>query len=462
MARNAQDNDGLKEAARRSSDVMGAFAARRHSGAGTADFKSAERAAAAARNETGRSQSDSTTASRDEVARNGLVARHEAGRSRSSDTANSQNEAVHSGSDAKNKADHPRFGRVVDSRAEAEHRRPGARTRLGGEERSAHAKSAKSKGRARGRHAKPTQNYPKTLGQFIGQNGVFILGVFAVVVVVVIVIAVLRMTMPQMDAGNQAGADAQGDASSLAATDVAEQSAGAGGGAVPSYDYDWGKLEYADGRYAYVVNGKVKSRTGIDISDHQPGTDWEAVAGDGIDFAIVRLGYRGATEGVIHLDEQFEANIDGAQSAGLDCGVYFFSQAVTTGEAVEEADFVIKSLDGRKLQYPVVYDFETSVNGIEHPRTEKLSADQLVEIANAFRKRIEDAGYNTMLYGNGYDLDRYTADYLDSQAVWWAEYGPEVPTYGGAIAMWQYTSGGEVAGVNGGADVSVDLRGVAG
>ena len=80
---------------------------------------------------------------------------------------------------------------------------------------------------------------------------------------------------------------------------------------------------------------------------------------------------------------------------------------------------------------------------------------------NAFRKRVEDAGYSTMLYGNGYDLDRYTADYLDSQAVWWAEYGPEIPTYKGAIAMWQYTSGGEVAGVNGGADMSIDLRGAA-
>lgn len=435
MAQNAQDNDGLKEAARRSSDVMGAFAARRHSGAGTADFKSAERAAAAARSEAGRSRSDDTTRLRDGAGRREQAARNEVDRSRS--------------------------GGTTDSRDGAERRGPGARTRLGGEGRSANARSAKSKGHSRGRHAKPTQSYPKTMGEFIGQNGVFILGVSAVVIAVVIVIAVLRMTMPQMNDDSQPSADAQGDTGSPAAADVAGHSSNAGANAAPSYDYDWDKLEYANGRYAYVVDGKTRSQTGIDISDHQPGTDWEAVAGDGIDFAIVRLGYRGATEGIIHLDEQFEANIDGAQSAGLDCGVYFFSQAITTVEAVEEADFVIKSLDGRKLQYPVVYDFETSVNGIEHPRTEKLSADQLVDIANAFRKRVEDAGYSTMLYGNGYDLDRYTADYLDSQAVWWAEYGPEIPTYKGAIAMWQYTSGGEVAGVNGGADMSIDLRGVA-
>lgn len=401
MARNAQDNDGLKEAARRSSDVMGAFAARRHSGMGASDFKGAERAAAAARGGSSAPSADESNA-----------------------------------------------------RDEAGHQKPGARTRLGGEDRSARTAPAQSKRRSKGRHAKPEQRHPKTLAEFISQNSVFIVGVSAVVIAVVILIAILRIVMPQ-ESGNE-----QADTSSTASEQSSAQASSAEKPAALSYDYDWGNLEYADGRYAYVVGGKTRSRTGVDISDHQPGADWGAVAADGIDFAIVRLGYRGATEGVIHLDEQYEANIDGAQAAGLDCGVYYFSQAATVDEAVEEADFVVKSLDGRKLQYPVVYDFETSVNGIEHPRTEKLSADELVKIAKAFRKRVEDAGYSTMLYGNGYDLDRYTTEYLGSQAVWWAEYGPDVPSYDGDIAMWQYTSGGEVAGINGGADLSIDLRGV--
>ncbi len=228
--------------------------------------------------------------------------------------------------------------------------------------------------------------------------------------------------------------------------------------------YDWSNLQWNGDRVSYLQDGKVVSRLGVDVSDHQGAIDWNAVASDGIDFAMVRLGNRGYTEGGLSLDERFNGNLNGAQAAGLDTGVYFFSQALTSDEAREEAEFVLENLDGRNLQMPVVFDHETIAG--KSGRADNISGDALVECATAFCEVVEAAGYETMVYGNRKDLSRFSpidgskasastlAETLGGRSVWFAEYGDPAPTAPFDITIWQYADDGRVAGI----DTAVDLN----
>lgn len=228
--------------------------------------------------------------------------------------------------------------------------------------------------------------------------------------------------------------------------------------------YDWSNLQWDGDRVSYLQDGKSVSRLGIDVSDHQGTIDWNAVASDGIDFAMIRLGNRGYTEGGLSLDEQFNANLDGAQTAGLDAGVYFFSQALTANEAREEAEFVLEHLDGRSLQMPIVFDHETIAG--RSGRADSISSDDLVACALAFCETVEAAGYETMVYGNRKDLSRFSpvdgskasavalAETLGGRNIWFAEYGELAPTAPFDITIWQYADDGRVAGI----DTAVDLN----
>jgi len=216
--------------------------------------------------------------------------------------------------------------------------------------------------------------------------------------------------------------------------------------------YDWAHLAQEDGRFSYTKDGAPASRTGIDVSDHQGAIDWEAVAADGIDFAMVRLGYRGSTEGNIYMDEEYEANLEGARSAGLLVGVYFFSQATNEAEAREEADFVIGNLDGASLDYPVAYDHEPMTGG---GRANSLSGSQLTKNAQAFCQRIQEAGYTPLVYGNNADISKLDLGALGAYEVWFAEYGTSVPTGQFDFTMWQYTNNGSVDGIGTGVDMNI-------
>lgn len=215
---------------------------------------------------------------------------------------------------------------------------------------------------------------------------------------------------------------------------------------------NWEDLHEEDGRMVYTVDGHVASKAGIDVSEHQGEIDWRAVAHDGIDFAIIRVGRRGAVEGEVREDAYYAQNMAGAREAGIDVGVYFFSQAITEEEAVEEADFVISRLRGRELSYPVVYDHEP-VEGVEG-RSDNLSVEQMTANAKAFCDRIAEAGYAAMIYGNATDLARYSLKDLADYGIWFAEYGSTIPSRLGRFSIWQYTNEGEVAGI----DRTVDLN----
>lgn len=222
--------------------------------------------------------------------------------------------------------------------------------------------------------------------------------------------------------------------------------------------YDWSKLDTSTDHYAYVVDGKVKSSLGVDVAEYQGDIDWNAVAADGIDFAIIRLGYRGSTEGDIYVDDRYYDNIEGARAAGLDVGIYFFSQATTPEEAREEADFVLRTLAGTPLVYPVAFDWER-VSGIGETRTSGVISTELSAIADAFCDTIEANGYRTIVYGNPRDLIHYDETAYDGRHVWWAEYGTVEPLHYRDISMWQYTSDGEVNGIPGTTDMDLDLSG---
>lgn len=216
--------------------------------------------------------------------------------------------------------------------------------------------------------------------------------------------------------------------------------------------YERENLREVEGRYCYFEGEDVVSKTGIDVSTYQGDIDWSLVAADGVDFAFIRLGSRGATEGDLYLDERYHANIAAAQAAGLECGVYFFSQAIDEAEAVEEADFVIGHLQGRSLEYPVVYDCEP-VSGLEG-RVNKLSGDQLTRNALAFCTRVEEAGYTAMLYGNKQDIAKLDLDVLAAYGIWFAEYDAAFPSGQFDFSLWQYSNNGTVAGI----DTRVDLN----
>ena len=216
--------------------------------------------------------------------------------------------------------------------------------------------------------------------------------------------------------------------------------------------YNWDNLHNNDGRYSYVENGTVKSRVGIDVSEHQHYVDWHAVVNDGIEFAFIRVGNRGTSEGAIMADEYYNYNIDAAIAAGLDVGVYFFSQSVTEEEAIEEANYVLEKIRGENLTYPVVYDHEP-IPGTSS-RADGLSVEQMTANARAFCETIEDAGYNVMIYGNSRDLNRYNLSELSEWGVWLARYETSTPDRSSGFSIWQYTNSGRVDGI----DTAVDLN----
>lgn len=196
-------------------------------------------------------------------------------------------------------------------------------------------------------------------------------------------------------------------------------------------------------------NGSAK--LGIDVSKWNEEIDWESVKDAGIEFAIIRCGYRGASSGALVIDPRYEENIRGAISAGIPVGVYFFTQALDEVEAVEEASMVIRLIEDYDVDYPVFLDSE-SAGG--RGRADDLDSEERTRIHRAFLQTIEAAGYETGVYASRNWLnERLDMTRLSDYRVWLAEYA-EVPTYDQYYHMWQYTSKGTVEGIS----TNVDLN----
>ena len=218
-------------------------------------------------------------------------------------------------------------------------------------------------------------------------------------------------------------------------------------------NYDFTKFVSNDGKLKYMNDGKATSFLGIDVSRYQKDIDFVQVKNAGVQFVMIRVGARGYQTGQISLDEYFAQNITGAVNAGLDVGVYFYSQAVNEAEALEEANMVIEACKDYKLTYPVAFDMEFVDNDVS--RIDTLSKDDRTLIAATFLNRIVEAGYKPMIYGNKeWLVKRVDLKKLPIASVWLAD-EEEQPDYPYQFSMWQYSTVGSILGVTGAVDMDI-------
>ena len=221
-------------------------------------------------------------------------------------------------------------------------------------------------------------------------------------------------------------------------------------------------LYSADGFYEvngirYYHGGDYEGVPGVDVSSYQENIDWNAVKEAGIEFAIVRVGYRGYKSGELDLDNCFVEHIEGALAAGLEVGVYFFSQALTPEEAAEEAEFVLEKIKDYPVAYPVVYDWEeVDVSG--GARTDEMNMLMLTSCAQAFCEVIEAAGYKPCIYFNQtYGYQQFNLVSLKDHMFWLAEYDTH-PSFEYHFQLWQYTNEGTVPGIDGHVDLNIAFQ----
>ena len=206
--------------------------------------------------------------------------------------------------------------------------------------------------------------------------------------------------------------------------------------------------------YTFAADGALnQTARGIDVSKYQGNIDWNAVAADGITFAIIRVGYRGYGSGALVEDSTFRKNIQGATAAGLRVGVYFYSQAVNEAEAVEEASMVLSLCQGYGLPLGVYYDTE-KVAG-DTGRADGISAAQRTANAVAFCETIRNAGYAAGVYSYAsWFYNSLNFANISKYRIWIAQYRDTLD-FNYHYDIWQYTSTGKVNGVSGGVDMNI-------
>lgn len=222
---------------------------------------------------------------------------------------------------------------------------------------------------------------------------------------------------------------------------------------IPELKYDREKFSAGEDGFTRYEGASV----GIDVSEFQGEVDWYAVKAAGVEFAFIRAGYRGMTQGLLTEDSRFKQNLRDSGSAGLHRGVYFFSQAVTEHEAIAEAEFVIELLEGEELEYPIVFDWEPPVPSEEMPesslRAHGCSGEVVTKCAAAFCKRVKDGGYIPCVYFNKHQAyNFYDLEALKEYDFWYAEYNP-LPAIVYNFRTWQYSDGGTIPGI----ETTVDL-----
>ena len=208
----------------------------------------------------------------------------------------------------------------------------------------------------------------------------------------------------------------------------------------------------------FIMDGnKVTLKTGtavlgIDVSTWQGNINWEKVKKSGVEYVMIRLGYRGTSVGSVFADDTAVKNYEGATAAGLKVGGYFFSQAITEQEAIEKAEFVLDMIKDWDIQMPIVFDWEFMG---EDARTYQMDARLLTDCTKAFCDRIREEGYEPMIYFNvnqGNNL--LFLEELVEYRFWLAMYESEM-VYPYKIDMWQYTQTGSVPGIGGNVDMNL-------
>lgn len=217
-------------------------------------------------------------------------------------------------------------------------------------------------------------------------------------------------------------------------------------------DIQQSEITVEDGKPVYT-GAAYETKYGVDVSEHQWDIDWEQAATE-LDFAMIRLGYRGNTEGGLYEDPYYAANISGALENGLEVGVYFYSQAISVQEAIEEAEFVLERLEGYNVTLPVVFDWE-KVEADYAVRTEGMDSTVLTDCAVAFCQTVQNAGYDACVYFNRhfgyyeYDLSRLT------NYKFWVALPGDYPDFYYKCELWQYSFTSTVPGIEGDADMNM-------
>ncbi len=219
--------------------------------------------------------------------------------------------------------------------------------------------------------------------------------------------------------------------------------------------YDFTRMEEKAGLKRYMENGRKISYVGVDLSKQNGDVNFASMKAAGVDYVMIRLGGRGYSTGQITLDENFKKNMDGAVEAGLDIGVYFYSQAISQEEVVQEVEFIVQNLAPYKAQvkYPVAMDMEFVAN--DEARIDGLSKEDKTELTSSFLEGLKGAGYVPMIYGDKewlikeIDLTR-----LQGYDVWLAQ-EEDLPDYPYQYTMWQYATDGVVNGVTGDANLNI-------
>ncbi len=207
----------------------------------------------------------------------------------------------------------------------------------------------------------------------------------------------------------------------------------------------------SDGAIATTVNG---STFGIDVSRHNGTIDWEAVKASGVDFVIIRCGYRGSSTGALIQDQNFVTNIKGATAAGLKVGIYVFSQAINEVEAVKEASLAVSCAQGYNLTYPIFIDTESSGG-----RADNIDNATRTAVVNAFCQTVQSAGYKAGIYASkSWFEDKLNMSSVGNYYIWLAQYAA-TPTYSGKYNMWQYSSKGSISGISGNVDLDYSYLG---
>ena len=197
------------------------------------------------------------------------------------------------------------------------------------------------------------------------------------------------------------------------------------------------------------------SKVGIDVSKWNGDIDWDKVKNAGVEFAIVRVGYRGSVTGSLVEDPYFQTNMKAAAASDIPVGVYFFTQAVNEVEAVEEASAVLQLVKEYRLQYPIYIDTEgAGGNG----RADGLDAETRTLVCEAFCRTISNAGYRAGVYASRSWLNNnLQTERLEQYQTWLAEYR-SIPLYQGYYQMWQYTSKGKIDGIKGNVDINISYE----
>lgn len=219
--------------------------------------------------------------------------------------------------------------------------------------------------------------------------------------------------------------------------------------------FDFTKMEDKAGLKQYMENGRKISYVGVDISKHTGKVYFPSLKAAGVDYVMIRLGSRGYSTGQITLDENFKENIEGAIEAQLDVGVYFYSQAISQDEAVQEANFVAQNLEPYRahVKYPVAFNMGFVSN--DKSRIEGLSREDKTAVTVSFLDAVRASGYVPMVYGDKeWLLKEVDLTKLQDYDVWLSQ-EEEIPDYPYRYAMWQYNTDGVLNGIDGGADLNI-------